>query len=68
MTPTEFRLHDPNADYGKLWVAVHDYLVCQSADQPNATDLSMAYTRLVEAHNMIHDRYIRNNIATPAGA
>ncbi len=51
---------DPNADYGELWAAVHDYLLCQEkADTDNGgAELSKAYTRLVEAHNMIHERYI----------
>jgi len=49
---------DPNADYGELWAAVHDYLVCQAAEPPNAADLAVSFMRLVEAHNMIHRRYI----------
>jgi len=49
---------DPNADYGELWASVHDYLVCQAAEPPSATDLAKSFTRMVEAHNMIHRRYI----------
>lgn len=51
-------LPDPNADYGRLWAAVHDYLVTSGADQPNANDIARAYAELVESHNLIHDRYV----------
>ena len=49
---------DPNADYGELWAAIHDYLVVTAQDDPNAADISRAYGRLVDAHNMIHERYV----------
>ncbi len=49
---------DANADYGRLWLAVHDYMITQ-----NTTDASLiarAYDEMVEAHNMIHARYIEH--------
>lgn len=48
--------HDPNADFGELWAAAHDYLICQNAADGAA--LAQAYTRFLEAHNMIHERYV----------
>lgn len=57
--------HDPNADYGRLWLAVHDYLTAQAAEPPEPTDLARAYAELVSAHNMIHDRYVAHSEAPP---
>lgn len=51
-------MSDPNADYGRLWTAVHDYLVVTAQDEPNASDIGRAYSELVDAHNLIHDRYV----------
>lgn len=54
---------DVGADYGRLWVAVHDYLVAQAADPPDPTALAKAYAELVDSHNMIYRRYVEPNEA-----
>ncbi len=65
----QIRVDDPSADYGELWAAVHDYLVCQGrTDEQAGADLSRAYTRLVEAHNMIHSRYVHERPLEIAGS
>lgn len=50
---------DPNADYGRLWLAVHNYLIVAGGEQQNTTELANAYDELVEAHNLIHARYVQ---------
>jgi len=51
--------HDPQADFGELWTAVHDYLVAQASESDDVVgQLSRAYERMVAAHNMIHERYV----------
>jgi hypothetical protein len=56
--PTRNELHtaDPNADYGRLWLAVHNYLIAQATQE--SLVIARAYAELVEAHNLIHERYI----------
>lgn len=62
MSAPRTTLPDPNADYGRLWAAVHDYLVLTArqgeGDDVNAAEVGRAYAELVEAHNLIHDRYV----------